>query len=439
MYNKLRAKRLTYDSVMKVLYDEQIKLIAPVHYNEDAKISYLPYPSYYYTAQGRRLERLKWWVENRFYYLDSEFEYDTYNSDSFELRSNAGLPINVTTNADMYVGCKFGQHVTSMLKKRCLQGGTVSFDPITDGNVSNINDLETLIYGASHISSLGDLSQHQITSIKFPDTGKSVLKSIEIGDEKEGYRNTNFTTLSVGANDVLTKINVGNCINLGTESSVLNLSKCPSIQQVFAKNTKLTNIMLPEGSPIRILHLPYGTKNLELVHQIKLNDLSIESYNNIETLVWENTPNTNITVEEIVNEIYSLSDKKLNIVRLIDYYPTESVTTSWMNWMMERGGINDIGGGTTVPYITGKIAIKTTNIDSIDFKYYVKSFVESLGKQFVCASVTDQETLETKYYSYDTVTDSYEIVENKNLYKLELHLDQIVEDEYIFGVVGEGE
>lgn len=439
MYNKLRPDRLNYDSVMHVLYDEQISLIAPVHYNEDAKISYLPYPSYYYTAQGRRYERLKWWIENRIYYLDSDFEYDTYTTDSFELRSNAGLPINVTTNADIYVGCKFGQHVTSMIKKRCLQGGTVSFDPIADGNVANVNDLETLIYGASRISSLGDLSQHQITSIKFPDTGKSVLEAIEIGKEEAGYVNNNFTTLSVGANDVLTKINVGNCINLGSESSVLNLSKCPSIQQVYAKNTKLTNIMLPEGSPIRILHLPYGTKNLELVHQIKLNDLEIESCNNIETLIWENTPNTNITVEEILNEIYSLNDRKLNTVRLIDYYPVESVTTGWMNWMMERGGINDIGGGITVPYITGRVAIKTTGIDSIDFKHYMQSLVNALGKQFVCASVTDQETLTTTYYSYDINTDSYEIVENKDLYKLELHLDQIVEDEYIFGVVGEGE
>jgi hypothetical protein len=59
MYHKLRPERLNYEAAMKVLYDEQIGLIAPVHYNEDAKFSYLPYPSYYYTAQGNRLERLK--------------------------------------------------------------------------------------------------------------------------------------------------------------------------------------------------------------------------------------------------------------------------------------------------------------------------------------------------------------------------------------------
>lgn len=60
MYLKLRNEKLTYESVMDVVYGEQISKIPIVHYNEDAKFNYLPYPPYYYTAQGSRYERLKW-------------------------------------------------------------------------------------------------------------------------------------------------------------------------------------------------------------------------------------------------------------------------------------------------------------------------------------------------------------------------------------------
>lgn len=437
-YNSLRSERLTYDKVMDVLFKQQIALIAPAHYNEDAKFSYLDYPSYYYTAQGNRYERLKYWVENRFDYLDSKLENNSYVSDSFELRSNAGLPINVTPDMDMYIGVKFGQDVATISKKRCEANGVVSFDP-RDYGVTQMNDLETLIYGASHVKSLGDLSQHQVTSIKFPDNGKSVLETIIIGSEDEGYINSNFTTLSVGQNSLLHTINVGNCINLGAEASVLDLSKCPSIQQVFAKNTKLTNIMLPEGSPIKILHLPYGVKNIELVNQIKLTDLTIEGYGNIETIVWENTPKTTLKAEEILNKVYGISGNKLNTLRLIDYYPIESVTTSYMNWFMGKSGYNDIGGGIAAPYVTGKMSIKTTDINTLEFKSYMTQFIEQLGTQFVYASVTNNETLETTYYTYNVDKDIYEAIDDTSFYKLELHLDQIVEDEYIFGVIGEGE
>lgn len=437
-YNKLRGERLTYEKVMDVLYGEQIGLIAPAHYNEDAKFSYLPYPTYYYTAQGNRYERLKYWVENRFDYLDSAMENNNYVSDSFELRSNAGLPITVKPDMDMYIGVKFGQDVESISKKRCLANGVVSFNP-KDYGVTEMNDLETLIYGASHVISLGDLSQHQITSIKFPDNGISVLETIEIGSEQSGYINSNFKTLSVGKNSLLKVVNVGNCINLGTESSTLDLSQCPSIQQVYALNTKLTNIMLPEGSPIRILHLPYGVKNIELVNQVKLTDLVIEAYDNIETLVWENTINTTIKTETVLNNIYDISNNKLNTVRLIGYQPEESVTTTWMNWLMNKGGLDDTNQGTAVPYITGKISIKTTGIESIEFKDYITRFVEELGESFVFASTTNSETLETTYYRYDKENDLYIVIDDISNYKLELHLDQIVEDEYIFGVIGEGE
>jgi hypothetical protein len=437
-YNELRTEKLTYESVMKVLYDEQIKLIAPAHYNADAAFSYLPYPSYYYTAQGRRYERLKYWVENRFDYLDSAMLNTSYTDDSYELRMNATLPIEITTDMTIYTGIKFGQDREQIIQKRCEANHTISFDP-KDYGITQMNDLETLIYGASHITSFGDLSDHQVTSIKAPDSGESVLKTIIIGSEDDNYINNNFTTLTVGKNNLLETVNVSNCVNLGQESTVLDLSKCPSIQNVYAKNTKLTNIMLPEGSPIRILHLPYGVQDIKLINQIKLQDLTIESYGEISSIVWDNVPSTNLTIEEILNNIYETSDNKLGNIRLIGFQPINSLSTGWMDWMIEKQGVNDGGQSVMVPYITGLLPIKT--IDTNLLKPYISKFASVLGENFAYVRTFDTEEEVSHYYKYNlTDADYIEITaEEAAQFKLEIYLDQIVADEYIFGVTGEGE
>lgn len=437
-YNELRVQRLSYESVMDVLYNQQIALIAPAHYNEDAKFSYLNYPSYYYTAQGSRYERLKYWVESRFAYLDSKMEYTDYTKDSFELRSNAGLPLEVTPDMTMFIGVKYGQHVENITKKRCEANGTVSFNP-RDYGVTNVNDLETLIYGASHIKSLGDLSAHQVTSIKFPDIGKSVLESIVIGSEEAGYSNTNFTTLAVGSNSLLKVLNVSNCTNLGKESSVLDLSKCPSIQTVLARKTLLTNIKLPEGCPIRQLHLP-SVQEIELINQILLSDLTIDNYAKISKLVWDNVPKSLLKVEDILTNIYELEDNSvLNEVRIINYENSKPVTTAWMDWFMRKNGINDSGGSTNVPYVTGCLTVQS--LDKSALSPYISQFNTTINDKFAYVTTFDKETETYQYFKYDSITSTYEEItlEETKQYKLNILLEQLVASENIFGVSGEGE
>ena len=444
-YNELRDNgQLSYDVVMKILYGEQISKIAPAHYNEDAAFSYLNYPTYYYTAQGSRYERLKYWVENRFAYLDSKFGNTNYEKNSYELRMNSNNPITLKASADTYLSVKFGQQQASnkLIKKRCLAGQEVTFDPEAEG-FNNVNDLETIIYGASRVESFGDVSSHQVTSIKYPeDVDKEnqviALKEIKIGNEDPNYKNSNFTELTIGKNNVLTTVNVGNCVNLKGE---LYLSECPSIREVYAKNTQIGNVVLPDGSPISILHLPSTITTLKFVDQIMLSDLTIDGYNNVDTFIWKNTPNDfDWNAETILSNLYSNSSV-LQTLRIIDFIPKESFTTSYMRWIMSKQGQKDNQEACNVPYITGKISIKTTGKDNADFKGFVKSFVQELGDKFVYTSTTDLSTDETTYYAYNSVEEDYvEIGENElSRYKLELHIDQIVEDEYIFGVTGEGE
>ena len=433
-YNELRKQRLTYDTVMSVLYDQQIALIAPAHYNEDAKFSYLDWDAYHYTAQGNRYERLKYWTEGRFDYLDSEMDNTNYENDFFNLRANATLPISITTDMTMFPGIKFGQHTDSIIKKRCEAGHTVVFNPREYG-IDNMNDLETAIHGASHITSLGDLSDHQIQSITI--SGKSVLQNIVLGSEEIGYSNLNLKELSVGSNNVLEVVNVSNCVNLGETTSVLDLSKCPSIRTVLAKNTQLTNISLPDGSPIRQLHLP-KVKELKLVNQILLTDLTLDSYEDITKVVWDNVPKSILTIEEIMDNIYKLDNNEvLSELRIINYSNKEAVTTAWMEWLMNINGLNDKGDPTAIPYITGALSIQA--LDKDELKPYATEF-NKIASNFAFVSTYNKEEETYSYYSYDSIEDVYtEITEEQTKnYKLNLKLEQLVANENIFGVSGEG-
>ena len=432
-YNELRKQRLTYESVMDILYGQQIALIAPAHYNEDAKFSYLNWDAYFYTAQGSRYERLKYWVESRFNYLDSKMDNTAYEDDFFNLRANATLPISVTTDITMFPGIKFGQHTTTINKKRCEAGNTVVFNP-RDYGIDSMNDLETAIHGASHITSLGDLSDHQVQSITC--SGKSVLQNIVLGSEEVGYRNNNLKELTVGSNSVIEVINVSNCVNLGAERSVLDLSECHSIRTVLAKNTKLTNITLPEGSPIRQLHLP-TVYEINLVNQILLSDLTLDSYEQITKVVWDNVPKSTLTIEEILNNIHKLDDNtKLSEVRIIGYENKEAVTLDWMDWLMSKNGINDLGDAVSgIPYITGTLTVQSLGKEEL--MPYVEQFNNKISN-FAYVSTYDKETEQYSYFKCEE-GNYVEISEDElKQYKLNIKLEQLVADKHIFGVSGEG-
>jgi hypothetical protein len=106
---------------------------------------------------------------------------------------------------------------------------------------------------------------------------------------------------------------------------------------------------------------------------------------------------------------------------------------------MKCGGENDGGKSVEVPYITGRLPIQTIDINLL--KDYVRSYADYLGENYAYVHTYDNAENLHKYYKFNTTEDDYvEITEDDiNQFKLEIYLDQIVADEYIFGVTGEGE
>lgn len=212
--------------------------------------------------------------------------------------------ITVTAFSTMYPGVKYKANGTFQ-SQRVMAGGSVRFAPPKqeDGSDEIFNDTETAIYGASEISSLGDLSPLYCGVIDVSECTK--LTDLIIGNSREGYKNDNFRELSIGSSKLLTKLDVTNCTGLGldhgngTPQETLSVANCPNIEEVYASGTNIKTIELPESGYLRVLHAPETLTSLTIKNQlhIKLEDeenevsgLKIQDWQNITQLYIDNCP-----------------------------------------------------------------------------------------------------------------------------------------------------
>lgn len=291
-YNDLRdSGKLSYEGILNFLLEEQFNPICEAQYNEDAAYKYLDpllndrIETYLYIAQGNRLNHLKYWLFNRFNYMDSRYIAADYkdNYATFRLYTPSSwsgvrpsADFEITPYASQYVSVKFGSYLVRE-RGEYNQPTTITAPDIV------FNDTETIIYGASRLSSIGDISNKYAGTV---DVSKATqLKELIVGSNKSGYRNTNLHNVSVGNNKLLRKIDVSNCPNL---TQALELSECDAIEEVYAKGTAISTVKLPPGGTIKIMHLPDSVTSLTLKNKPNIADLSLKP-TNLNTLITENT------------------------------------------------------------------------------------------------------------------------------------------------------
>jgi hypothetical protein len=323
LYNELRdSKKLTYEKVLEVLEGEQIALLCEAQYNEDAKYKYIdPLLSegtneYLSVAQGSRINHMKYWLYNRFNYMDSKYMASSYKSRYAVMRVNTPASwegvkpdnvFNITNFAHQYATVKFGSYIVS---KRAEAG--VGIDISYEG--VSFNNTETIIYGADRISSIGDLSNKYPGSI---DVSKATqLTELIVGSGVEGYSNSNLLSLSVGNNKLLRKIDVRNCPNL---TAPLDLKGCERIEEIYAKGSNITSVNFitkdSDGreysscSELRVLSIPDSITSLTLVNSKKLTNIDSDGYGKLNSLRVENS---------VINPFIIISKcENLDRVRLI--------------------------------------------------------------------------------------------------------------------------
>lgn len=354
MYQTLRsAGTIAFDTV-ESRYEAHQAIWPEAVWAEDAWFKYIdplinpdpgkePTAVYLPMLQGSKEQQRKWWLYNRFKYMDSKWNAGEALSQVIQLRGYAKADITVTPYADIYPTVKYASYV---VQERGQHGQpTTLVCPL-----SSVNDTEIYIYSAPQLASVGDLSGLKVGFADFSMATR--LQSIKIGDSSNVYENPNLTALTLGNNVLLQTLDVRNCSGLGTsDQKTVDLSGCEIIEEVYFDGTVIQGVTLPNGGVLRVLHLPSTITNLTIMNQKNITDLTVASYSNISTLRLENVPT--LDCKTILQSVPANTR-----VRLIGFY-WECEDAEEIDGLMDvldtMRGLDESGGNVDTAQVSGSI------------------------------------------------------------------------------------
>lgn len=482
-YRELRKSKLNYNEYInrfinqgsnqwsENIYNEDIdyKYLEPLrygNYNEEGKWvpkdnSHLP------KIQGTGEEYLKYFIGKRLNYCDSKWDAGDYPDDWIELRINTpkNLPenslapnydITVTPFNKMYTCVRYKSNGTKQFWLTDA-GESHTFKPINDGiddgTVTNgqYKDTEVGIYGASNLSSLGDLSGCYCREIK---VGKAVkLTELIAGNESDRYYNEQLDTLELGANKLLRVLNLGNCVTLTQD---LDLTQSPNIEEIYLFGTNYTSVSLPSSGHITCLHLPESLKVLTLRNQQSLKDFQIKTsddlpFKNLREVLIDNCSQmgdnytTQAFAEKLVQDFKSINDIKENEEKEYLYLSFTNINWEFDNAdfllsLIDDEYIGSINPNTNVTvlntiYITGTCKIK--NLTGTQLKKIKENFSSELiinyeelnsNIEFYIGGSSNEEGENSYYYFNYKINDEINQDEYNSFKYLEIIKDSIEED-----------
>ena len=235
---------------------------------------------------GRKRYQRRQFERDQAAYMGTKYLSSSIMADKIELRCNTPIDAVVDPNydltivpySDMYLSVKFGNTNAIQIRAKAGESYTVKC-PI----VGNMDDTMFVIYCASRIQALNDISACYIHDNDFSSASK--LQTLVIGNTTEGYENTFLTTLNLGSNPLLESLDIRNCPNLGGS---LNLSSCTNLVTLRAEGTALAAVTFANFGKIAVAHLPDTINSLTMRNLNYLTDLQV-SLDNLESLTIENS------------------------------------------------------------------------------------------------------------------------------------------------------
>lgn len=350
MYRTLRAGGiLSYAEVERRFEEHQSKWPEAI-FNEDSWYKYLAplveknNGAYLSMLQGSKAEQRKWWLYNRFRYMDSKYNAGDALADYIMIRAYAKDNITVEPYADIYATVRYGSYD---VRKRALRGQSYTLECPLD----TFNDTECYIYSAPQLKSIGDLSGLKVGYADFSRATR--LRYLMLGKDSDGYTNPNLKELYVGNNKLLNSVIVSNCTNL---SQTVDLSGCPNLEAVYFDNTAITGINLPDGGILKTLIVPKTMKNLTIKNQPKLTSLTIPTDTVLTTLVIENVNNA----VDIKNVLTTIVDSTARI-RLIGFDWSFNSIDSFLEFQTTyldiHSGLDENGNNTDDAQLEGTIRV----------------------------------------------------------------------------------
>ena len=234
---------------------------------------------------GRKKYQRRQFERNQEMYCATKYFGTTATADQIMLRFNnpvgAVVPqdftLYLTPYADMYIGVKFGNISPTNFRAKAGVEYTIPYG--IDADTGDI----TLIYGASCIQGIGDLSKCYVGDNDF--TKASRLQRLVVGSNVEGYSNTYMTQIALGNNKLLEYLDIRNVTGL---NSNVNLGQCQNLLEIYAEGSNISGVTFAKNGKLEVAHLPDSVSSLVMQNLQCITDFQM-SYDNLTVLTIENS------------------------------------------------------------------------------------------------------------------------------------------------------
>lgn len=297
-------------------------------------------------ANGRKKTQRSQFERNQEKYMSSKFGGTIASADDIVLRCSVpnttltvapNWNVHLTPYSHIYLSVKYNTDINPH-KIRAVPNQEYVFE-------YNANEADIIeIYSASCLKSIGDLSSFYLTNGTFANATK--IRELILGNDTEGYNNTNVMTLGLGSNELLNKLDVQNMSGL-THS--LDLSGLKNLEELYAFGSGTSGVIFADGGNIRIAEIP-DVGALQMKNLNYLTDDGFES-------------ESNYSLTRLVAE-YS----ELDLIDLIDNSPNlYQVRLTGINWNLENtnllerlyklAGVTNTGANTDQSVLSGKVHV----------------------------------------------------------------------------------
>ena len=347
MYFTLRSTgALSYELIESMFETHQSKWAEAI-FNEDAWFKYIDPlvndndAAYLSMALGSKAEQRKWWLYNRFRYIDSKYSAGDTLTDYIMIRPGAiDSGITITPYADIYASIKWDNDIDMV---RATHGQPITLPcPYTQAGNNVVS-----ILNASQLASVGDLSGFKCRTANFASATR--LQYIKVGDGSSSYENPNLLELNVGNNQLLGTVDARNCTSLAT---TVDLSGATNVEYVYFDGTAVTAVALPIGGILKELRLPSTITNLTVRNQPAITTFYMPSYSNITTLRIENCSSA-IPIYTILTSIQANS--RVRILGLNMTLTTTAQVENFYDFLDTMRGLDENGDNLDKAVVSGTI------------------------------------------------------------------------------------
>lgn len=347
MYFTLRSTgALSYELIESMFETHQSKWAEAI-FNEDAWFKYIDPlvndndAAYLSMALGSKAEQRKWWLYNRFRYIDSKYSAGDTLTDYIMIRPGAiDSGITITPYADIYASIKWDNDIDMV---RATHGQPITLPcPYTQAGNNVVS-----ILNASQLASVGDLSGFKCRTANFASATR--LQYIKVGDGSSSYENPNLLELNVGNNQLLGTVDARNCTSLAT---TVDLSGATNVEYVYFDGTAVTAVALPIGGILKELRLPSTITNLTVRNQPAITTFYMPSYSNITTLRIENCSSA-IPIYTILTSIQANS--RVRILGLNLTLTTTAQVENFYDFLDTMRGLDENGDNLDKAVVSGTI------------------------------------------------------------------------------------